>query len=469
MKQILVEKGVPVAFAAVAVGALAVWLLSFNRDPGVKDRPLGVELAERAERNQAQPAPQPPALPAPTQAAALPALPVEELPGSWPQFRGPNADNASPEKLPLLDSFPPSGPPVLWSVELGEGYASAAVHKGRVFVLDYDSAAQADVLRCFSLANGQELWRRGYPVAVKRNHGMSRTVPAVDDRYVVTLGPKCHLMCCDPVTGKELWRKDLVAEFGVEVPQWYAGQCPIIDGGKAVVGTGGKALLAAFDLATGKVLWQTPNPKGWKMTHSSIARAEFDGRPIYIWCGSGGVVGVSAKDGRVLWETEEWKVSTATVPTPVPIGDGRVFLCGGYDSGAMMIKMERGAPKVLYRLASKEFGSDQQTPILYKGHLYGVTPDRKLTCLSLDGKVLWKSDPTTNFGLGPYMIADGKIFLVDDKGTLTVARAVPTGYKPLAQAKILQGPDAWGPIALAGGRMICRDYKRMVCLDVAKK
>ena len=49
------------------------------------------------------------------------------------------------------------------------------------------------------------------PVAVKRNHGMSRTVPAVTDKYVVAIGPKCDVSCLDPATGKPYWLIDLVA------------------------------------------------------------------------------------------------------------------------------------------------------------------------------------------------------------------------------------------------------------------
>jgi outer membrane protein assembly factor BamB len=39
-------------------------------------------------------------------------------------------------------------------------------------------------------------------------------------------------------------------------------------------------------------------------------------------------------------------------------------------------------------------------------------------------------------------------------------------YVPLDHAKVLDGQDAWGPIAIAGQRMLMRDSKRMVCLDV---
>ncbi len=127
------------------------------------------------------------------------------LPGSWSRFRGERFDGIAEPGVPLARQWPATGPPVLWSIELGEGHAGAAVWDGRVFVLDYDRPAAADAVRCLSLADGREIWRFSYPVEVKRNHGMSRTVPAVTDKYLVALGPKCHVSCLDPATGKAYW------------------------------------------------------------------------------------------------------------------------------------------------------------------------------------------------------------------------------------------------------------------------
>ena len=148
---------------------------------------------------------------------------------------------------------------------------------GRAYVLDYDQTARRDVLRCLSLADGQEIWNRSYPIEVKRNHGMSRTVPTVTDKYVVTLGPKCQVLCVDAQSGDYRWGIDLVREYHAKVPAWYAGQCPLIDGDKVILAPGGDALLIAVDCATGKVLWKTPNPHGWNMTHSSIIPITFHG------------------------------------------------------------------------------------------------------------------------------------------------------------------------------------------------
>jgi len=58
---------------------------------------------------------------------------------------------------------------------------------------------------------------------------------------------------------------------------------------------------------------------------------------------------------------------------------------------------------------------------------------------------------------------------MDDDGELTMAKAVPDKFDLLAQAKVLTGHDAWGPLTLAGSRMIVRDFSRMVCLDLGKK
>ncbi|HNU60471.1 MAG TPA: PQQ-binding-like beta-propeller repeat protein, partial [Aquaticitalea sp.] len=133
---------------------------------------------------------------------------------------------------------------------------------------------------CLSLDDGAEIWNYAYPVKIKRNHGMSRTVPAVTEKHIVTLGPKCHVHCLDPVTGQFYWMIDLVKEYQTVVPPWYAGQCPLIDGERVILAPGGSALLIAVDGASGKVLWQTPNPDKWDMTHSSIIPMTFQNKKV---------------------------------------------------------------------------------------------------------------------------------------------------------------------------------------------
>ena len=100
--------------------------------------------------------------------------------------------------------------------------------------------ARATLLRCLSLADGREIWRRWYRTGAKRNHGVSRTVPAVTDRWVVTIGPRCHVLCVDAERGEFLWGIDLAREYGAAEPLWYAAQNPLIDGGTVVIAPGGR-------------------------------------------------------------------------------------------------------------------------------------------------------------------------------------------------------------------------------------
>lgn len=475
MRLFTAERVVPVAVSLLSLGALGYWAVVWYRPPAVSPRPLGIERTERAAATTGDPAAgQVVTVAAPASATspvtATTAVAPGEFtiaPGNWPGFRGPDGTNVVTDGVRLRRDW--SQPPrVLWSVPLGNGYAAPAIRNGRVYVIDHDEASRMDVLRCFALSTGQELWRTGYSVTIRRNHGISRTIPAVDDRVVVSLGPKCHLMAADAQTGELLWKKDLVEEYGVTVPEWYAGQCPILENGRVIVATGGEALMVAWDAMTGEEVWRTPNPRGWRKTHSTILPMNIGSTRVFLWAGSGGVAAVDAGTGRLLWDSTEWTVNTATVPTPVYCGEGRVFLSGGYNSGSMMVRVTLTGMQTLFRLDARQFGSDQQTPIFYRGHLFGVRAPGELVCLDLSGREVWTAGRALRFGLGPYTIADGLIFAMDDHGMLTVAEATHEGFNKLGQHRVLNGRESWGPMAFANGRLLVRDTTMMVALDVSE-
>lgn len=396
-----------------------------------------------------------------------------DLPGSWPWFRGMGRDNVARDDTPLLTNWPEGGPPVLWKVIVGEGHAGPVVQGGRVYLLDYDRERSEDAIRCFALSDGSEIWRYTYSVEVKRNHGMSRTTPAVSDGYLLTLGPKCHVHCLDAQTGERVWRLNLVEACGTIVPPWYAGQCPVIDSGRAILAPGASPLMMALDLATGNLLWKTSAEyDGMGMTHSSIRPITFAGKRQYVYCSGQGVVSVDAESGKVLWTWPAWKIGIANIPTPVWLGDGRIFFTGGYNKGSLMLELQEQdgviVPRESFQLPARTFGSDQQTPIFYAGHLYGVgaSPD-ELVCLSPDGQILWTSGGDRRFGLGPYLVVQGHLLVLDDQScTLHLAKASPLGYNEVSRAKMLDGHDAWAPMAWAEGRLLLRDLTQLICLDL---
>ena len=444
---------------------------------------------------------------------------MEGARGEWPGFRGSTREGISDDLTALLDAWPAEGPKVAWRRTVGEGHAGAAILEGKVYLHDYDANARREVIRCLSLADGNDIWAYAYKVRIKRNHGMSRTVPTVTDEHLLALGPKCHVTCLDSNSGQLKWAVDLVNQYGTKVPPWYAGQCPLIDDGNAIlapcgnvseyIDSAGKPATRGRDVlmtaircepdANGNpvVAWETPNDDGWQMTHSSIAVVDLpDYTRLYVYCGSNGVVGVRAADGKVVFKTTDWKIRIANVPTPVGVigsdgmGTDRVFLTGGYGAGSMMLQIlapagdaggeaddapaappEHYELKTLFRNPPEVFGSQQQTPIYYKNHLFGTRVDEQFVCLDTRGQVVWTSGTDNKFGKegGGYLVADDKILALDDDGVLTMFRATPQSYQQLARAKVLHGHHSWGPIAAADGFVICRDIESIVCLDLRKE
>lgn len=417
----------------------------------------------------------------------------EVIPGSWPRFRGADYDNISKDPTPLAEKWDTSGPPVVWQIALGEGYAGPSVLDGRVYVLDYNEKRKADMLRCFSLKSGAELWRRWYNVEFKRNHGYSRTIPAITDKYVVTIGPRSHVMCVDRLSGSLMWTIDLEKKYGIPgkpkgriTPEFYCGQCPLIDNNTAIFAPGGKALMIGVDCATGKVIWETPNSDSLRMSHTSVIPMTILGKRMYVYAGLGGVSGVSAEGGdrgKILWKTTDWNPSIA-VASPVNLGNGEIAVFGSYGAGAARIKISKDDSGYNVAVSEKHkssegIASEQQTPILKDNNLWVVMPEnagalkKQLVCYSKSNMItpVWSSGKESRFGkgMGPFIMSGNKLYLLDDEGTLNLFRIEDNEAILVSSHKIMDAIEAWSPMAIAGKYLIMRDAHNMLCLDISKK
>ena len=389
----------------------------------------------------------------------------------WPQFRGPDRSNVSRE-TGLLRKWPAGGLKRLWSVPVEQGYAGAAIVGGRVYHHDYDVKKSEWIANCRSLADGKQIWQFREAREIRPNHAITRTVPAVDGRFVISLDPKAVLHCLDANTGKQIWRKSLVEEYKSTIPSWYNGQNPLQEPDRVIIATGGAAIMVALDKATGKEIWRTPNPGQLMMSHASVIPAVLGGVRQYLYGTLAGPLGVSAKDGKLLWAFPR-KFNVAVAPSPVAASDELVFMTASYDSGSVMVRVRRTGDtfkaESVFDMQHNEWNSEVHTPIVYQGHLFAVGKKKRglFTCLSFDGKEVWTSEGKATFGLGGFLLADGMFFVMDgDTGKLRLIEASTSGYNELSSAPVLNGEEVWAPMALSDGKLVVRDLNQMICLDV---
>ena len=396
----------------------------------------------------------------------------------WPQYLGPDRNAVSTEKG-LLRSWPENGPKVLWTISLGPGYGGAAVSEGKVYILDRVRSKQ-DILRCLDLLTGQELWSYAYDAPGRVSHPGSRSTPAVDGNYIYTCGSFGDLNCFDKNTHKPVWNKNVWKDFdGGRIPRWAISQNPLIYGGSVIAASQtSKAGVVSYDKLTGQVKWASaalPGNAGY--VSPAIVRIGGNDNLVMIMAGSrggggGAVVGMDPQNGRQLWIYEGWSCRIP-VPNVTEIGDGRLFITGGYEAGSAMIKVEKGGDSYtvteLYK--TDDFGTHCHPPVLYEGHLYAhcTTNTRRdgMVCMDIDGKVKWKTGRSPVFDKGGFLLADGLIFSVDGRqGILYLVEPGPAGYKELAKARLLDTNECWGPLALVDDKLLIRDQKQMRCVVV---
>ena len=408
----------------------------------------------------------------------LTALPVVKS-ENWPWFRGKNFDAIWHDDSYNIITDLSEPLECLWKVTLGEGYAGATVYEGIVYILDYDAKKQRDVLRALSLTDGKDIWNLSYNIKIKRDHGMSRSIPAVNEKYIVTIGPRCQVMCADRLTGEKLWHIDLVEKYQTVVPLWHASQCPLLDGDKAIIAPSGTSLMIAVDCTSGDILWETPNPDKWNMTHSSIMPITIEEQPMYVYCGDGGIAGINPENGDFLWKNYDWSMRTI-VPSPVYLGNGDIFLCAGYNKGCALLNVYRTknissesidntvfTADMTYMKPAKVFGAVQHTPIYYKGYIYGIRQDKILLCMDPQGNIIWESPE--KYGDSPFMAVNDTLVALDDHGTLGLVELTPDKYNLIARQQILFGRESWGLMAFVDGLLIARDFTEMRCIRLAVK
>jgi len=381
-------------------------------------------------------------------------------PATWHQWRGPTRDGqvsgaAWPETL-QGDALKQ-----IWRIEnLGPSYSGPIVAADRVFTTETVDK-KYEVVTAYDRSTGKELWKTKWegsitvPFFAAKNGSWIRSTPAYDGKTLYVAGIRDVLVALDGLTGKELWRRDLVKEFASPPPDFGFVCSPLVDEDGVYVQAGG--CFTKLDKATGKILWKSLSDGGGMMgsAFSSPVFARLAGKEQIVVQTRTKLAGVERDTGKELWTKDIPSFRGMNILTPLPWGDNGVFTSTyGGNTRLLQISSDGGQYNTRDRWALKYEGN-MTSPVVLKEHAFLLGKDQRLICVNLKtGQEAWRTDK--RFGEYWSMVANGdKILALDNRGILYLVRANTQEYDPIDERKVAD--NSWAHLAVCGNEIYIRD------------
>lgn len=405
----------------------------------------------------------------------------------WPHWRGPTRDGHTPESSgwavePWLAEKP------AWTANVGVGASSPLVVGDRVYTLGRIDGH--DVVRCLDVATGKEVWTakdRG-PVYGRFHAGDESfysgpsSTPEYDPatKLLYTLSPDGDLRCRDTAAaGKEVWAINLYDAYQVKqrprigrspLRDYGYTSSPLVHGNWLLVEVGAaRGTLVAFDKRTGKEAWaselageagHTSGPV--PMTVESVeCVAMLTLRQLAV------VRLDAAKAGKTV-ATVPWATEFANNVASPAVRDNYVLVTSAYNQYAIgKFKVTLAGATEVWR---KKYPSKVCTPVIHGGHVYLAW--QKVRCLDWEtGDLVWEGGSFGDPG-SCVVTADDRLVVYGGMGKLALVETAtrsPTAYKELAVRDKMFSAVAWPHVAVAGGRVYCRDRDgNLACFRLAK-
>lgn len=402
-------------------------------------------------------------------ASAL-ALASPAVAGDWPHLRGPRYDAVSDE-TGLADSWPARGPPVLWAHDPGQGFSGFVVAGGRAFT-QFQSMTDGHCVVCLDAETGATLWQQHVdaPWQPGGAYPGPYATPTWHAGRVYYSSPHGTVGCLDAATGDAVWSVNVVRDHHSRGIGFGYACTPLVEDGKVFLPVGGpRASVVALSTADGSLVWKSGDDPASYCPAFPITVA---GRHQIVAYLQNALAGFDPDTGKILWR--ETLSSDYDEHSAWPLLAGSDLLISApFRAGTRSYHAEPGGT-FSAKWISRELSNDVASSVVVGGHVYGFDlaelqariyrPSRgRFVCLdAATGKLCWSTDRT---GHATALAADGKLFLLNDTGTLILASASPEGYTERGRCQVLSGL-CWTPPSLANGRLFLRDRERAVCVYV---
>jgi outer membrane protein assembly factor BamB len=417
-------------------------------------------------------------------------LTAQAKPSHWRQWGGPNR-NFIVESGALADTWPESGPPVIWSRPLGTGHSAILFDEGRLYTMYRAGNGRAkqgpwdaeETVIAMDAATGKTLWEHKYPSRREDfNFGAGpHSTPLIVGDRLFTIGTQKQMFAFDKKTGKILWSRDFIKDFNSHellirpVVKTGYGCSPIAYRDTIICSVGGPGQsVMAFRQSDGTVVWKSGD---FLTSEAPPIMITIGGREQLVVFGGGTVNGMDPSTGRILWSHVHDPGNDLNCSTPLFGPDNILFVSSAYRAGSRAIQLK---PDGNITFAEELWFTNRVrfmflNAIRIGDYIYGTTGDfgpAFLTALEVKtGKPAWQH---RGFGRASMVYADnpsagsgqGKAIIMDEDGDLALARLAPEGVTILAEAKKVFDTTTWTVPTLAGTTLYARDREKIVALNL---
>lgn len=408
-------------------------------------------------------------------------------PTDWYSWRGPQQNGTTVEKG-LPETFKADGETTLWKKEEYGSRSTPIVMNGRLYIVcrhKPDTPEEAEKTVCLNAETGELIWESIHniymTVAPSERIGWSSVCgdPETDRVYVLGLG--CLFQCLDGKTGKVVWERSLLEEFGMVSAYGGRTNFPvvfedlvIISG--VVVAWGENAVPAhrmlALDKSTGAPVWyNSTKPRPEDTTYSTPVLTVLNGQAAMVFgAADGALYAVQPRTGKVIWKYQVsprgLNVSPLIVDGIVYSGHGEqnesdrtvlgaVFAFDGNTSGDIT------EDKLLWKIPAKAVS--RSCPVKIGDRIYYTDDGGAIFGVnSKTGELVGKGKLRPNM-YGSPIVSDGKLFVADNSANIQVLKHTDSGLEVVSKARLNDGGEVFGSFVASNGRLYLPTTKALYC------
>lgn len=393
---------------------------------------------------------------------------------------GPDLDGMWPDPAFATD-WSADPPEFLWRRAVGTGWSSFVVSGNRA--ITQEQVGDAERITCLHIATGEEIWhyddQETRLLLVKEENAGARmggdgprSTPTIHETRLYAIGSTGIANCLDLESGKKIWSRHMIEDFGGETQRWGIANAPLIlpaknavliAGTDSVKGESG-VTYAAFDLETGDTVWTY---RGEGASYASPRILAPGGVRQIVSVNRESVSGIDPSSGRELWR-HQWKGQFPKVSQPHLVGDNRILVTASYGVGTRLIELTRDGEKWKTDeiWSSNRLKTKFSSAVIHNGLAWGLDEGRLAAINLEDGTKVYKKE---KFGFGQNLLFGDSLLIQSEPGPVVIGKIGPEGFTETGRIEDALSSMTWNVPAVAGRLLLVRNDREAACYLLPEK